>query len=57
MRIGEFFTRILKSGKEIRTDTFSLAKDTESVALEMNLTEYGVFTVIGYIATLHPSIT
>lgn len=52
MRIGEFFTRILKSGKEIRTDTFSLAKDTESVALEMNLTEYGVFTVIGYIATL-----
>lgn len=53
MRIGEFFRSILKTGKEIRTDTFSLDKDTESVALEMNLTEYGVFTVIGYIATLN----
>lgn len=48
----DFFKRMFVSGKTIRTDSFDKDEDTYLLYQDISLHEYGIFTVIDYIATL-----
>lgn len=48
----DFFKRMFVSGKTIRTDSFDKDEDTYLLYQDISLHEYGIFTVVDYIATL-----
>lgn len=48
----DFFKRMFVSGKTIRTDSFDKDEDTYLLYHDISLHEYGIFTVVDYIATL-----
>lgn len=50
--ITDFLRRMFVSGKTIQTDNFDKDEDTYAVSQEVSLHEYGIFTVVDYIATL-----
>ena len=50
--ITEFFKRMFVSGKTIRTDNFNKDEDTYLLYQDISLHEYGICTVVDYIATL-----
>lgn len=50
--VVEFLKRMFVSGKTIRTDSFNRDDDTYSLYQDISLHEYGIFTVVDYIATL-----
>lgn len=50
--ITNFLRRMFVSGKTIRINSFDANEDTYSVSHDISLHEYGIFTVVDYIATL-----
>lgn len=48
----DFFKRMFVSEKTIRTDSFDKDEDTYLLYQDISLHEYGIFTVVNYIATL-----
>lgn len=50
--ITDFLRRMFVSGKTIKANDFDVNEDTYAISHDISLHEYGIFTVVDYIATL-----